>query len=63
MKLTNLRQVGRFKNKETGKEVNIHKGKHPERSHSYYFYLRMGKRVFVPESELRSAWVKQSDEF
>lgn len=55
IKLTNCRKVGRYANKTTGKEVNIHKGRHRSGWDSY-FYLRSGKRVFVMQSEMGEAW-------
>lgn len=59
MKLTNLRKVGRFRNKSTNKEVNIHKGKKPGYSTDTYFYLYMGKRIYISCQELSAEWERR----
>jgi len=51
IRLKNTRGIGRYRNDETGKEVNIKKGNCLNRGYSYYFYLYRGNRVFIPEAE------------
>lgn len=62
MQLKNLRAVGRYKkiNPVYGDTtVNIRKGTRPGYGDDWYFYTVSGRRVIVPESELRSAWIRQ----
>lgn len=55
-RLTNLRPLGRFTNKETGQTVNIHKGRNPQRGTEHRFYLYKGKRVFISEFDYGKLW-------
>ena len=63
MKLTNLRKVGRFRNKDTGKEVNIHKGRVVGRSCDVYYYLYRNSRIYVAIAELYSEWEKTNENY
>lgn len=49
-KLSNIRALGRYKNIETGKEYNIHKGRNPQRG-SLIFYLYRGTRMFINDMD------------
>lgn len=49
MKLTKITNIGRFKNKITGREYNIKKGTNKERGTDHYFYLYRNKRVFISD--------------
>lgn len=61
MKLENIRHVGRFTNPDTGKPVNVKKGKQVSRSVDHYFFLRSGKRVFIDLSGFYDKWKKLPD--
>lgn len=56
MKLTRIRKQGRFKNPETGRFVNVHKGVRVGRGESWYFYLLRGKRQFITEKAFFESW-------
>ena len=47
MKLTNIKNIGRYKNIMTGKIYNIKKGTIKSKNTDYYFYLYRGKRVYL----------------
>lgn len=51
MKLSNLRQIGRYKNQTDGRCVNIHKGRGKD-GYDWYFYISSGKRIIIPVCEL-----------
>lgn len=53
-KLSNIRYVGRFKNKGTKQTVNIHTGRNMQRGTDLLFYYRQGKRVFITDREFYS---------
>jgi hypothetical protein len=53
-KLSNIRELGRFKNTETKKEYNLKKGTNKQRGTDHVFYLYRGKRVFVSDYEFYS---------
>jgi hypothetical protein len=53
-RLSNIRDLGRYKNTETGKAYNIKKGTNKQRSTDLLFYLYMGKRVFISDKEFYS---------
>lgn len=56
--LSNITNLGRFKNVQTGKCYNIKKGKMVQRSIDLLFYIRSGKRVFIPDSDFYSTYEK-----
>ena len=61
MKLTNVRILGRYTSVQEGKNltVNVHKGRRSQRGTDHLFFLRSGKRVFIPDSEFYSStWKK-----
>lgn len=51
MKLTNIRELGRYKNIKTGKEYNLKKGTNCQRGTDLIFYLYRGKRVFISDRD------------
>lgn len=53
-RLTNIRELGRYKNIETGKEYNIKKGTNKQRGTDLLFYLYMGKRIYISDKEFYS---------
>lgn len=59
MRLTNIRNRGRYINPETGKTVNIKVGRQVNRSVDITFYLLNGKRVIVDDYGF-SKWVRVS---
>lgn len=59
MKLTNIRELGRFKNTENNKEYNIKKGRNKQRGIDVIFYLYRGKRVFISDAEFYSEKYKK----
>jgi hypothetical protein len=58
MKLSYNKIVGRFKNIETGKSVNIHKGRWMTRGVDIRYYIRSGTRVIVSDRDLSEKWVQ-----
>lgn len=50
-KLTNIRQLGRFKCIETNREYNIKKGRNAQRGTDHLYYLYKGKRMFINDSD------------
>lgn len=54
MKLTNIRNLGRYKNTETGKYYNIKKGTRVGRGTDVIFYLYRNSRQIIPENEFYS---------
>lgn len=57
MKLSNLRIIGRYTNPETGRPVNVHKGRRMGYGTDHYFYLLRGRRVFIGDNEF-SKWTR-----
>lgn len=56
MRLTNIRKLGRYENKETGQQVNIHKGQRPHSVGDVIFFIRSGERVQIPEADFYRGW-------
>jgi len=56
MKLTNIRPLGRFVNPETGRPVNVKKGRRVGRSVDIRFYLYRGKRQIINDAEFYRDW-------
>lgn len=63
MKLTNIKNLGRYKNPSTGRYVNVKKGKRVGRSTDHYFYLYKGKRQFINDSDFHSKdkWERENN--
>ena len=59
MKLTNLRNLGRYINPETKCPVNVHKGQKKGYSVEVLFYLYRGKRQFISDRDFYDKWVKE----
>jgi hypothetical protein len=51
IRLTNVRKLGRFRNKDTGQEYNVHKGRQVGRSVDMRFYLFRNKRVWISDPD------------
>lgn len=54
MTLTNIRNVGRYRNTETLKEYNIKKGRKKGYCVDILYYLYRGKRIIIPDNEFYS---------
>jgi len=54
MKLTNIRNVGRYRNTETDKEYNVKKGQQKGRSVDILYYLYRGKRIIIQDMDFYS---------
>lgn len=54
MRLSNVYSVGRYRNKETLKVVNVKSGRRVGRSVDVLFYLLKGKRVVINDREFYS---------
>ncbi len=50
-RLTNIRPVGRFKNTDNGKVVNVKQGRNAGRGTTILFYLHMGRRVYITDRD------------
>jgi SH3-like domain-containing protein len=58
MKLSNIRNLGRFHNKEQNKTVNIRTGRKVGYGVDLLFYLKSGSRVFVSDKDFYDNWEK-----
>ena len=62
MKLTNIRSLGRYTDSETGKTVNVKKGRRVGRSTDILYYLYRGSRVIIQENDFYgNTWTKIED--
>lgn len=50
-RLTNIRELGRFRNKQTGAEYNVKKGRNMQRGTDLIFYLYRNKRQFISDAD------------
>ncbi len=50
-KLTNIRPLGRYRHKESGKEHNIKKGRDMSRGTDVLFYLYRNSRQYISDFE------------
>lgn len=58
-RLTDIRNVGRYKEVATGKTVNVKQGRNASRKTDLLYYLHRGSRVFITDCDFYSiAWVK-----
>lgn len=51
LKLSNIRNYGRYKHIETKQEVNVKIGKNLQCKTDHLFYLNKGKRIYITDSE------------
>jgi hypothetical protein len=58
MKLSNIRNIGRYQHKETGKSYNIKKGTRVGRSTDHIFYLYRNQRQYINDSDFYSNYSK-----
>jgi hypothetical protein len=58
MKLTRIRDLGRHKNPETGRFVNVKKGTRVGRSTDVIFYLYRGTRIIIDDADFYNNWKK-----
>ena len=57
-RLSNIRELGRYKNVKTGKEYNIKKGRNKQCGTDVIFYLYRCKREFISDSDFYSIYKK-----
>ena len=57
-RLTNIRNIGRYKNTETGKEYNIKAGMNKQLCVYIFLYLYRGKRQFISVKDFYSIYKK-----
>lgn len=57
-RLSNIRELGRYKNTETENEYNIKKGTNKQRGTDLIFYLYRGKRQFISDRDFYSIYKK-----
>ena len=57
-RLTNIKELGRFTNGNTGKEYNLKSGYNSQRGINKIFYLYRGKRMFVSDKDFYSVYKK-----
>lgn len=55
MKLTNIRDIGRYRNTETNKEYNVKKGRKKGYSIDILYYLYRGNRIIIQDNEFYSS--------
>lgn len=49
MKLTDIKELGRYKNTITGKSYNLKRGRNSQRGVDVVFYLYRGKRQIISD--------------
>lgn len=57
-RLSNIQELGRYKNTNTGTEYNLKKGTVKQRGTTLIFYLYRGKRIFVSDRDFYSIYEK-----
>jgi len=57
-KLSNIRELGRYKNTITGKEYNLKKGTNKQRGTDSIFYTYRGKREFISDADFYHIYEK-----
>lgn len=57
-KLSNIRELGRYKNIVTLQEYNLKKGRVSQRSVDLIFYIYRGNRVFISDKEFYDKHIK-----
>ena len=58
-RLTGIRNLGRYENIDTGKTVNVKKGRNPQRGVDIIFYLYRGRRVYISDRDFYGGVWKQ----
>lgn len=58
MKLSKIKNIGRFKHKVTLQTVNIKQGRNMQRGTDLYYYLFKGKRKFITDKDFYENWTK-----
>lgn len=59
-KLTNIKNLGRYKNNETGKEYNLKTGHRSERGTDVIFYLVSFERNFISDKDFYEKYTKMT---
>ncbi len=63
MKLSNIRQIGRFENPQNKREYNVWKGRNMQRGTDHLFYLYMGKRMLISPADFYGKWKQVQSKF
>lgn len=58
VRLTNIVELGRYRNTETGAEYNIKKGRNKQRGTDSMFYTYRGVRKFISDRDFYSIYEK-----
>lgn len=58
MKLSNIRDYGRYINPETNRPVNVKKGRNPQRGTDHLFYLYRQQRQYISDVDFYDNWAK-----
>ena len=51
MRLTGIKTLGRYRNTDSNKVVNVKRGRNLQRGTDLLFYLYRGKRVFITDRD------------
>ena len=57
-RLSNITELGRYRDVETGKEYNVKKATNKQRGIDVLFYLYRGKRQFISDRDFYSNYKK-----
>ena len=60
-RLTQIRSLGRYRNKTTGKEYNMKTGRQLSRSTNVIFYLFRNNRMIISDSDFYNNYEKIQD--
>lgn len=58
LRLINIRRLGKYTNSETRRVVNVYTGTSTRQGGDLYYFLRSGKRIFIPACKF-SDWIKK----
>jgi len=58
MKLSNIKELGRYINTETGKEYSLKKGTNKQRGTDHVFYLYRGRKQIISDLDYFSKYKK-----
>jgi hypothetical protein len=51
VKLTHIKELGRYQNLNTKQKVNIKQGRNMKRGTDHLFYLYRGKKMFISQAD------------
>lgn len=61
MELSNIKNLGRYRNIITEKEYNVKNGYRKQRGTDHKFYLYRGNRIYINDRDFYLFYVKVSD--